>query len=357
MQAGAPDSVIAWKLLNGVWTNGGWAKKQGNFYTAKVDKTTAWTFAEPLKGVYMNVNLRTDSNALITNTAVRIRMNNRVIAESRTDIDGNAVFFVPTYENLTAEVVPDERIFSPNTYSFPLGSINKTTTFTVKLPNSTPELSSLIANILDCNGAPIANGSVKVKLDALNHEYTIPVKNGHMAAAMWIYGTNNGIHVQVTDDATGSRGDFMPLTLFYGDLQHVNLYSCANSPLLYCNVMVDNNYYELRDNVNSSSVFLTATRANPLAPPLTLSMTAGGKGINLISSGIFMATITTGLITDLYVNTVPYNYDPSIQPVFSTTRYDGSMNGIIEGCMIFYYKDNANLQHRVEANYKVKRLY
>src|SRR5205085_1119556 len=200
-QSGATDSVIAWKLTNGVWVNGGWAKKQGNFYSAKVDKTTAWTFAEPQKGVYMNVNLRTDSNAILINTAVRIRMNNRVIAESRTDNEGNAVFFVPTYENLTAEVVPDERIYSPNTYSFPLGTINKTTTFTVKLPNATPELSSLIANVLDCNGASLANGTVSIKLDGLGQEYIVPVKNGRIAAALWVYGTNNGVHVQVTDNS------------------------------------------------------------------------------------------------------------------------------------------------------------
>lgn len=115
MQSGAPDSVNAWQLFSGAWIKSGWAKKQGNFYTARIGKVTAWTFAEPVKGVYLNARLRSDSNATITNTAIRIKSNTRVIAESRTDADGNAIFFVPTRESLVAEIIPEERINSTKT--------------------------------------------------------------------------------------------------------------------------------------------------------------------------------------------------------------------------------------------------
>lgn len=356
MQAGAPDSVNAWQLVNGNWAKSGWAIRQGNFYTAKVGKVGAWTFAQPVKGVYLNLNLRTDSNAIITNTAVRIRMAGRVIAESRTDADGNAIFFVPTYENLSAEVVPDERVFSPNTYTYPIGQVTRAGTVTVKMPNATPELSTIMANVYNCNGEPVASGIARIQFDALGTEYYVPVKNGKFATALWLYGTNNGVRVQVTDHATGTQGELSRFVLFYGDVQRVNVYTCTNPTQLYCNFSIDNTVYELKDNAASPSVFMTASKTSAFSP-VTLRTINTSTGVNLTTTAIYMANITTGLVTDLRINGTDYNYDPSIQPVISTTRYDAATNGILEGCIILYYKDNANVQHKLTMNYRVKRTF
>ncbi|MEQ1676428.1 MAG: hypothetical protein ABL876_07000 [Chitinophagaceae bacterium] len=356
MQAEAPDSVNAWQLVNGNWSKSGWAKRQGNFYTARVGKVAAWTFAQPVKGVYLTVNLRTDSSATLINTAVRIRMAGRVIAESRTDADGNAIFFVPTHENLSAEVVPDERMFSPNTYTYPIGQVTKSSTVTVKMPNNTPELSTIIANVYNCNGEPVVSGTARIMNDLFGIDYYVPVKNGRFATALWVYGTNNAVRVQVTDNATGSQGDLTRLVLFYGDVQRVNVYSCMNSSLLFCNFSIDNTVYEVKDNASSPNVFLTASRAGAFGP-VTIRTTPSNVGVNFTTTAIFMVTVTSGLVTDLVINGVPYNYDPSIQPVISTTRFDPVMNGYLEGCIILYYKDNANVQHRLAMNYKVKRTF
>lgn len=357
MVAGAPDSVNAWQLTNGVWLKSGWAKRQGNFYTAKIGKVDAWTFAEPLKGVYLTINLRTDSNATVTNTAIRIKSNNRVIAESRTDADGNAICFVPSNEALSAEVIPDEKIFSPNTYTYPVGPITKASTVTLKMSNSIPELTSIIANVLNCNGDPLSNGMAKINFNALGTDYFIPVKNGKLATAMWLYGTNNGIRIQVTDNSTGAQGEINNFVLFSGDIQRVNIYSCQNSPLLYSNYSIDNtSVQELKDNANSANVFMTASKTSQFSP-VTIRTSSNNLGVNFTTTAIYAATITTGLITDLVVNGVPYNYDPSINPVVSITRYDPFINGYIEGCVILYYRDNGNVQRRLEVNFKVKRTF
>lgn len=356
MQTGAPDSVNAWVLVNGGWSKSGWARKQGNFYTAKVGKVDAWTFAEPVKGVYININLRTDSNATITNSAIRVKSNNRVIAESRTDADGNAICFVPTHEALTAEVVPDERIYSPNTYSYSLGTITKASTVTVKMPNNIPELSTIIANVLDCNGAPVTNGLARILPNGLGLEYFIPVRDGKLATAVWVYGTNNLNRIQIKDNISGSQGDVTDLVLFYGDMQRVNLYSCTSSTQLYCNYTIDNTNFSVKDNATSQNVFMTASK-NPPQPPVAIRTTNNNIGINFTTSAIYNVMVTTGLVTDLSINGVSYNYDPSINPVVSITRLDPNINGIIEGCIILYYKDNANVQHRLAANFRVKKLY
>jgi hypothetical protein len=357
MQSGAPDSVNVWQLINGVWTKAGWAKKQGSFFTTKIGKVAPYTFAEPEKGVYLNINLRTDSSATITNTAIRIRSSNRVIAECRTDADGNAICFVPTHEDLVAEVVPDERVFSPNTYRYPIGAITKTTTVTVKLPNATPELTTVIANVLNCDGKPLANGMAKISFNALGTEYFIPVKNGRMSAAMWLYGTNNGVRIQVTDNATGIQSELVRMVLFYGDLQRINLYTCQNPALLYCNYTIDKTAYELRkDDATSSGVIMTASKTTQPGP-LTIKATSGNLGLSFTTIDLGYATITSGLISDLSINGVSYNYDPSIEPMVSYTRYDPDINGYIEGCIILYYKDGLNAQHRLEANFKVKRAF
>jgi hypothetical protein len=356
MQADAPDSVNAWLLVNGTWSKSGWAKRQGNFYNAKIGKVDAWTFAEPVQGVYITVNLRTDSNATITNTAVRIKSHNRVIAESRTDADGNAICFVPTHEPLSAEIVPDERIFSPNTYTYPIGTITKASTVSVKMSNTTPELSSIIANVLNCNGEIVNNGIAKIMFDALGTEYYIPVKNGRFATAMWLYGTNNGIRIQVTNNATGTQGEITPFVLFNEDIQRICVYDCQNSSLLYCNYSIDNKVYESRNNANLPSVFMTASKTNQFSP-VTIRTSNNNLGINFTTTAIFRIMVTTGLVTDLVVNGVPYNYDPSISPTISITRFDPNLNGYIEGYIILYYRDNANVQHQLNGNFKVKKTF
>jgi hypothetical protein len=85
--------------------------------------------------------------------------------------------------------------------------------------------------------------------------------------------------------------------------------------------------------------------------------TSGNLGLSFTTIGLGYATITSGLISDLSINDVSYNYDASIEPVVSYTRYDPDINGYIEGCIILYYKDGLNAQHRMEANFKVKRTF
>ena len=357
MITGAPDSVNAWQLVTGIWVKSGWAKKQGNFYTAKIGKVDAWTFAEPVKGVYLTINLRTDSNATVTNTAIRIKSNNRVIAESRTDADGNAIFFVPSNEALSAEVIPDERIFSPNTYTYSVGPLTRASTVTLKMSNSIPELTTLMANVLNCNGDPLTNGIAKINFNALGTDFYIPIKNGRFATAMWLYGTNNGVWIQVTDNATGAQGELSNFVLFSGETQRVNVYSCQNSPLLYANYSIDNtSIQELKDNANSANVFMTASKTSQFSP-VTIRTSTNNTGINFTTTAIYAATITTGLVTDLVVNGTPYNYDPSVNPVISVTRYDPVINGYIEGYIILYYRDNNNVRRRLQSNFKVKRTF
>lgn len=354
MQAGAPDSIPTWYLSAGKWRKGGWAKKQGNFYTARIGKVTAWNFAVPEKGVYMTVNLRTDSSATLTNTAVRIKTSNRVIAEGRTDADGNAMFFVPTHQALIAEVLPAENVYSPNKYAIPAGTLTKATTVPLKIPSATPELGTLVVNVYNCNGQPVANGMAKIQLDALGNEYTVPVKNGRFATSLWIYGTNNGIRLQVTDFATGNIGDNTAAVLFSGDLQNINLYACTNATQLYSNYTFNNNSYALRDDAASSVVNMTATKPT-MASPVAIKTTIGNIGFDF-NTWVTWQGITTGLITDLKLNGVIYPYDPMNPPVISFTRFDPHINGYLEGSLQIWYKDGT-VTKQAKGNFKVKKLF
>jgi len=356
MQAGAPDSVSAWHLVNGIWTKAGSAMKSGNFYIAKIGKTGAWTFAQPQKGVYLNISARTDSNAILANTAIRIKSNNRVIAESRTDNEGNAICFVPTHDSLVAEVVPDERVYSTHTHIYPIGIIKEASAITVKIPANTPDLTTVIANVFNCNGQPVASGMAKIKFFIEGLEYIVPVKNGRMAAALWIYASNDRVTVQVTDNATGTQSDPVNLVLFTGNTQLVNLYMCQKPSMLYCNYSVDNKLYQLTDDAASASVYMTASKVNQYAP-VTIKTSSNGLGLNFTTSAIYGVSVSNSwLVTDLMVNGTTYIFDAAADSKVSITRYDDT-NGYIEGCIMLYFRDNANGQHHLQANFKVKRTF
>jgi len=365
LQGGAPDSVGMWQLLNGYWNFKGWAKKQGNFYVGKVRNAGTWNFATTQKGVYLTVNLRSDSNATVTGTVVRIKNNNLSIAESMTDADGNAVCFVPSNTPLTAEIIPDYRAKINNSnITFPLAPLTKAGSITLTLPFNTPDLSLLFGNVLNCNNDPVSSGVVKITMSD-NRDYYIPFKDGKFTTGIWISGNNSNLNnakIEVTDNA-GNKGDPVLLSLDRNRYQLPNFYTCTNSPGLYCNFSIDNKtFYQLKDKATQPSPFLITV------PSTTYIIYSDIKTTNSNNIGVNFGTLFKSVgrfplspIPDIFINGLPCTFDlgpgNSYESLYICDRFDPVINGYVEGYFTFSYKDNNNITHQVRANFKVKKLF
>jgi hypothetical protein len=357
MQTGAPDSIIAWKLINGKWTKGGTAVKQGNFYIGKINKSTAWNFAVPVKGVYLTVKARMDS-ATITNTAVRIKSNGRTIAESMTDANGDALCFVPSNEALVAEVLPDERAFSSYVFSNNLSPLTKKDAVTLNLPGPTIyHLSTLFGKIFNCNNQPIVNGMLKLNLWG-DRQYYFPIKDGKMGSSVWLYGSGTSATAQITDYSTGSQGDPTNLLFLSYTRQKMNLYTCASSTKLYCNYSVDNMNYELNDDATSSSLFMTCSKASQYADPLLKTHNGSNIGVNFSSWPASYGIHNGVTFQSIVVNGVSYQLDVTMPPTLVYSRFDATgPNSYVEGWFSFNYIDNSNVSHHVEGSFKLKKTF
>lgn len=370
MQATAPDTVAAWQLVNGLWKKNGQAIKQNNFYAASIGTAGTWNFAVPVKGVYLTVKLRTDSNATITNTAVRIKSAARVIAESQTDADGNATCFVPSNESLSAEIIPDYRTDIRNSsFTFPVNALTKAGDITLKLPETTTDLSTIFGNVLNCNNQPVSSGTVKILMSD-NRDYYVPFTNGKFATAVWISGMNVGVNntkVQVTDDA-GNQGIITNLSLARKKIQFPNFYTCTNATGLYCNFSIDNVKYEFKDDASLATPYLKLTRPAPVSPAYDLMrMTnASNMGVNFAVYNYFAnpGIWYMGPMADISVNGKPCAFDPGLpgntnEATLSFSRYDAAANGIVEGYFAFYYFDNATpaVSHFIKGNFKIKKNF
>lgn len=355
MQADAPDSIITWKLIDGRWVRGGKAIKQDNYYLAKIDKSTAWNFAMPVKGVYLNVNIRTDTSASITNTAVRIKTGQHIIAESMTDADGNAICFVPSNTAMIAEVLPDEKVFSEDVYSYPIPPLTKAGNVSFSLPGTIYHLSTLSGKVVNCNNEPIRNGMVKLSLFG-DRQYYLPVTNGKLGSSVWLYGSGTQATAEVTDFSNSSQGEAVNLIFISGIRQQINFYNCANSTKLYCNYTVDNSSYELNDEASLSSVYMTISKASQYAQPLLKTDNANKLGVNFSvwpnAYGMYSV-----VFSDIMVNGVSYQFDRSKEATVAYSRFDPAANGYVEGWFSFNYFDNSNKSHHVEGNFRLKKTF
>jgi len=229
MLAMAPDSVNMWAINNNtVWEKRGVAKKVNNSYEAKIDQAYEWNFAVAENGVYVNLHLKTEEGATITNTAVRIKNDKYVIAEGETDADGNVLLFVPAHTNLTAEVLPDRHTYINDKYTQSIGVVSKTSDINVSISTKGTELTTISGTAFDCNNNLIKNGRADITLYD-GRQYVSPVVYGKFKTTAWLYGINNGMNVKITGDATSTTGDNIYVITRPEDIYNMNFSSCTTA--------------------------------------------------------------------------------------------------------------------------------
>lgn len=366
----APDSIAVFNINNEkwVWQQKGFAHKVGNFYEKTIERLGFWNFAIPEDGVYVSLQLRTTTNCGIPNTRFKIKSGDDEIADQRTDVEGNAMIFVPVGKNLTIDFIQDH--ISPWAAYFDiksqnLGTFNSATGKKITLPDR-PDLVSIEGNVFNCDGSVFKNGVAL--MGGAKDNYIIPIKDGHFKTAFWIeYGYNLGnlAIIDITGNTLvnykivlGSAQNSLPVTPKIINY-NLNFYTCYDATKVYCNYNIDSVNYTIAGDASDNSINLTEADFVTGLDVLNLSKSANS---GLAIGGYFQSVLgnffngNSTIPTGLKVNGFDCQFDPNGgESEIAITRRD-VIGGYIEGWFSIHYKDHNNVPHFATGNFRVKRI-
>jgi hypothetical protein len=358
MQSTAPDSVPAYKYENWKWVRGAMAKKINNTYQVPISTSSLWNIAMPVAGVYLKVNLRSDSAATLTNMKLVAKINDQEVATGRTNAEGSGVLFVPANEKISLYVYPDQYNYQdeyPLNKTKDIGSFPTASEVDVNIPvKTTPGLTTLYGRVFDCVGNPVQNGTALLSVsNVMPREYYVPIKNGRFTTSIYLQGGYDAVYVSILDPGGVRQGGIAELVLGSGPYAQqgkeydLNFYTCTTSTKLYFNYTLDNKKYLLTDDASSASPFITYAAGH-------ISSVKNGTGVDIASG-----TLTVGpwnwFTSPVMINGVAYQIDQSMGSYENyMSHVDAAGTGYTEGWVSIDLKDNAGALHKLSATFRLK---
>ncbi|MBS1663705.1 MAG: hypothetical protein JST68_21860 [Bacteroidetes bacterium] len=352
----APDSIPYWRLTAGKWTRSGMAHKSGDSYVATIHEFGVFNFAQPLKGAYTTLQLRTSNNVPLINATFRVKANNLVLLEGQTDWEGNALMFLPSGVSANLEIqyagggtTPANMIAAGgiNTANLPA-----TLTVNVQSPSLICTLSGTANN---CDGSAIKNGMVIVKNTYTGGIWYLKVVNGAFKSAL-VDGSYEPMIYTLTavDKDTRVTGADTAVSIPAGGSPSYMLNTCPAITNLYMNYSVDGVAQTITGNrSNSQSPLLQGFIRNDQT-----FITAGTstKGLQFATYGTTTGVRTGSGISSFIIDGKYYNYIPGKPMRVTFDRYDLINGGLIIGSADFYYNDNLGAMHHLQCSFQVVRV-
>jgi hypothetical protein len=351
----APDSIEAWHLdpVALTWVKSGMAYKKNGFYEKKITQLGVWNLAKTIDAAYVTLQLRTTNDMGLPNTRFVVKDINGEVAEGRTDMEGNALIFVPANEDLKLNIIDDHfyNYLNIQTPDWDLGSFSQATSKKIVMQDRV-DIGTLDASVYYCDGTSFGNGSVLIYQTGAKDVYSVPIVHGKFRTANWLR-DNFGDAILSFYDSSGNNAFDCKTYLGSEYITHVkrlneNFYGCLNAPFLYCNYDIDGQASQINGDINQSAPTLTA---KPMQGYVQVTMQDGSKGI---SFGISWPEVPDGRFGEvpLFVNNLQCSYGDN--PEITLYRNDNVVDGFMEGWFIINYLDGANNLHKLTGNFRVK---
>lgn len=363
LSANAPDSISVWcfnKLTNNAWKKSGYAHKKGSIYETKITSLGFWSLAVPGAGTYGTLHLKNVDGVPVANTRCVLKTKGAEVADVRTDADGNALVFVPKGADLTIDVVNDHfynwaAIFLIDQ---PLGSFGTNTELTFVTPGR-QDLVTIDAQVLNCDGGPLADGFAMLSGVGAKDNYKLPIKDGKLLAANWINYAYNYDKLTVYDKNGNQLSDnTIALGSFFSTAPkryNINLYACNNAPFVYCNYSIDDTLSKISTGASDAASKVKFTSIENTFG--TVAVTNGSASFSFSFSGAWASPPPVVANIDpssLKVNGVQGTILESQVEVL-ITKAETATNGFVEGRMDIKYTLGDNKTHELKGNFRVKK--
>ncbi len=166
MQADAPSEIPLWSFNEqyGIWVEEGKATLQNGTYIGEVSHFSFWNVDVPYPLITFEAVIEDDNGNPLSNYLVTISINTAVgvfTGTGYTGQDGSIAGLIPANEDLVLEIVD---ICGAVIYSQNIGPFADDVDLgTIEVDPSTMNLTTITGELLDCNGASVAEGVVMIQ--------------------------------------------------------------------------------------------------------------------------------------------------------------------------------------------------
>jgi hypothetical protein len=192
LQSTAPATIPLWYFdeSKGLWKEEGIATKQGSNYVGAVNHFSFWNCDAPFPLVDFEVMLKNQSGQPLQKAKVVISTGGKtsISASEITGSDGRVAGKIPANSQLIMEVYNNcgELIYTKNistaTSKLNLGNVSVTA--------GAPAVLNLSGTVAGCNGTPVTNGFVQIRVN--NSFYRTAINNGNFSTAIEV--CNTGVY-------------------------------------------------------------------------------------------------------------------------------------------------------------------
>ena len=353
LQSAAPATIPLWYFdeSKGLWKEEGIATKQGSNYTGVVTHFSFWNCDAPFPLVDFEALLKNQSGTPLQEARVVISTGGKtsISASEITGSDGRVAGKIPANSQLIMEVYNNcgDLIYTKNistaTSKLNLGNVSVTA--------SAPAFLNLSGTVSGCNGTPVTNGFVQVRVN--NIFYRTAINNGNFSTAIEV--CNAGVYNVLFlgfDLTTNKQSDSIFLSVNTGIPGTTQISTCALSIERFLNYTLNGVSYQIlppgdsieyytQGSSTQLSAYSFANRINKVSmsfPAITKTGTAPLTSIALTvnDSAYIGQNITT-------MNVTEYN------PTATGTYIAANLTGVMK------YDSSTTVSYPINLSFRIKK--
>jgi hypothetical protein len=305
--------------------------------------------------------LSTANGSPIINGLLRLKSNNTVIAEKKTDSTGKVVFLINSAKNLQVDVLSASQTTNAVIYSTDIAVTNSSRNVDVSFPANFSDVYTFSGNVTSCNLGTIQNGTVRLRnISQVNQDCFLTVENGvYNSSLIFEHNTNQPILLRAKNNLTNEEGSDTSIIVTTLNPNVNNLNTCQISSDLYFNYMLDNNAtvsYSGNVSMNSSQFYAFVYPGQAMHPATTIGYHISGSNNLEFRTGATSPGIFTGTdLEQIFINGNYYSWDYNRPERITFTRYDLVSLEFIIGLSDFYIWDTNKVSHHLVTSFKVIR--
>jgi len=244
----APATIALWYVdeQTGIWKEEGTATKSGNNYVGEVKHFSFWNCDVGIPAVKLTVTLKTNEGIPVVNTLVRM---NRAAGSDRaesygiTDSLGQVSGLVPKNESFVLHVLD---FCNNSVYSQNIGPFTQDTDIGVITVNaSTSGLVTLKGKLLNCSGAPVANGYSIIYYNNATYYAATDASGNFSRTFTQCLSMPPTAQILGIDAAAQQQGSMVDITIMSPLTNAGTITACGSSSLQYINYNLDDTLHTI----------------------------------------------------------------------------------------------------------------